>query len=230
MMYKSLSEFYTGKEWRNFRNDLILQRTDSNGILRDEHNGEPIVNSYDIILHHKQQLTLQNVNDVSVSLNPDNIMIVSHKSHNGIHNRFGYSQGRKVYVVYGAPCSGKSTWVKNNMGNSDIVADIDMIWQALTGQKYYKPNALKSNAFDLYNRLLDMIRTRQGRWDRAYIITGGAHKGQRERLISDMGAEPVFIDTDKTTCLNRLGDDEDRRNVAAEWAGYILEWFEKFQE
>ena len=74
---------------------LIHQRTKPDGVLYDELNGQPLIKAYDIIAHHKQQLTVQNVNDYSISLNPDNIMLVSMRSHNEIHKRFGYAQGRK---------------------------------------------------------------------------------------------------------------------------------------
>lgn len=231
-MWRTLAEFYTSKEWRGLREMLIHERTNkADGILYDEHNGEPLLRSYDIIAHHKKELTLQNVNDYSISLNPENIMLVSHRSHNEIHSRFGYEQGRKVYFVYGAPCSGKSTWVQQIKGNSDIVADIDLIWQAITGgSKYQKPDALKANAFQLYNAVLDMVKTRQGKWARAYVIAGGAHKGQRERTIKDLGAEPIFIDTDKETCLQRLRSDQERQAVAAQWEKFIDDWFTIYQE
>lgn len=229
MMWRTLHDFYTSKEWRTFRESLIHQRTKLDGVLYDELNGQPLIKAYDIIAHHKQQLTVQNVNDYSISLNPDNIMLVSMRSHNEIHKRFGYAQGRKVYYVYGAPCSGKSSYVESIKGNSDIIADIDLIWAAITGgQKYVKPDALKVNAFQLYSAVLDQIKTRAGKWERAYIITGGAHKGQRERQLAELGAEPIFIDTPKEVCLQRLNGDTQRD--VTQWAGYIDEWFSAFQE
>lgn len=229
-MWRTLAEFYTSKEWRAFREQLIYQRTNKDiGFVIDEYSGEPIKEAYNIIAHHKQELTMQNVNDVTVSLNPDNIMLVSMRSHNAVHARFGYSQGKKVYYIFGAPCSGKSSYVQNVKGNSDLIVDIDLIWQALTGEEYQKPKALKTNAFQLYNNLLDMVKTRQGKWERAYIIAGGAHKGQRERIIAELGAEEIFIDTDKETCLQRLENDTKRQEVKSEWRGYIDEWFTTFQ-
>lgn len=229
-MWRTLADFYTSKEWRGLREQLIHERTKADGILYDEHNGEPLLRSYDIIAHHKQELTLQNVNDYSISLNPENIMLVSHRSHNEIHARFGYLQGRKVYLVYGAPCSGKRGYVESVRGNSDLIADIDQIWQAITGKRYEKPDALKACAFGLYNALLDMIKTRQGKWARAYIIAGAAHKGQRERLLRDMGAEPIFINTDQETCLQRLHSDTELQAVSEQWEKYIDDWFKIYQE
>lgn len=232
IMWRALSDFYTSKEWRELRQQLINERTNSkDGILYDEYSGSPLLNSYDIIAHHKQEITLQNVNDFSISLNPENIMLVSHKSHNIIHSRFGYSQGRKVYYVYGAPCSGKSSWVNDVKGNSDLIIDIDLIWQALTGgRKYHKPPAIKANVFTVYNDLIDQVKTRQGKWQRAYIIACGAHKGQRERLINELGAEPIYINVDQETCVQRLHEDAERAEYREQWAEYIAEWFATYQE
>lgn len=230
-MFRTLQEFYTSKEWRAFREQLIHQRTNkADGILYDEFSGKPLLKSYDIIAHHKQQLTLQNVNDFSISLNPDNIMLISMTSHNEIHKRFGYASGRKVYFIYGAPCSGKERWVDNVKGNSDLIVNIDNIWEALTGRRYHKPDALKACVFQMHSALLDIVKTRQGKWERAYIITGGAHKGQRERQLQELGAEPIFIDADRETCLHNLQSDPERAKAAEQWATYIDEWFRLYQE
>lgn len=232
-MFNSLSQFYNSDEWRKFRAGLIHERTNkTDGVLYDEHDGKPLLKAYDIVLHHKKPLTMVNVNDFTVSLNPENIMIVSQRSHNEIHGRFGYCAQRKVYYVYGAPCSGKTTFVNNIKGNSDLVVDMDNIWQCITGgNRYEKPNALKSNAFMLRDCLYESIKTRAGKWERAYIITGGAVKGIREREIEAFGAEPIFIDTSKEECLKRLFNDEKRtQEQKKEWETFINEWFSSYTE
>ena len=182
-MFNSLPQFYNSSEWRGVRAQIIEDRTNkADGVLYCEYSGKPLVKAYDIVAHHKVPLTMENVNDYNISLNPDNIMIVSQNAHNEIHSRFGYTSERKVYLVYGAPLSGKTTFVKNVKGNSDLVVDIDNIWQALTGGKrYVKPNALKANVFAVRDCLLDMIRTRAGKWERAFIIEGGARESDRRR-------------------------------------------------
>lgn len=232
-MWQTLSQFYNSDEWRKFRAGLIHSRVNpADGVLYDEHNGKPLIKAYDIVAHHIQPLTMQNVNDYNVSLNPANIMIVSQQSHNEIHKRFGYTTERKVYYVYGAPCSGKTTFVKNTKGNSDIVVDMDSIWQCITGDaRYVKPNALKQNAFGMRDCLYDMIKKRAGKWEKAWIIAGGAVKGVREREIESFGAESIYIDTDIETCLKRLYADESRtQEQKKEWERYIREWFESYTE
>ena len=139
---------------------------------------------------------------------------------------------RKVYYVYGAPCSGKTTFVNESKGMSDLVVDIDNIWQCVTGGKRYeKPNALKTNVFAIRDMLLDQVRTRAGKWEKAWIIEGGALKGVRMRQIELLQAEDIFIDTDKQTCLKRLASDNERtQEQKKEWTGYIESWFKDYQE
>ena len=229
-MFNTLSAFYTSDIWLGFREGLIHERTNPNdGFLYDEITGEKILKKWDIVAHHKTPLTMQNVNDYSISLNPDNILLISQKTHNKEHARFGYTAQRKVYYVYGAPCSGKNTFVSSIKGNSDIVVDMDLIWSCITGgEKYKKPDALKLNAFMMLDCALDMVKKRAGRWERAFVISGGARKGERERQIQALGAEPIFIQEDRETCLYRLASAQDRD--VKQWTNYINEWFENYQE
>lgn len=234
MNFKSLTQFYTSNEWRKFRKALIAERINhKDGMLYDEWSGKPILKDSDTILHHKIELSMQNVNDRSISLNPENIMIVSMKSHNEIHNRFGgriKNYQRKVYYIYGAPLSGKSTFVKENMQRGDLVLDIDRLWVALSEQdEYIKPNELKSVVFQARQTVLDSIKMRAGSWGTAWVIEGGALIGDRMRRIEALGAEPILIDTPKEECLKRLYNDESRQHVIEEWKGYITKWFDEYQ-
>jgi len=229
-MFTSLAQFYNSQEWRQLRQTLIAERTNpDDGVLYCEHSGKPLINSFDIVAHHEKPLTLQNVNDYAISLNPENILLVSQQAHNEIHSRFGYCAQRKVYIVHGAPCSGKSSFVNNIKGNSDLVVDIDNIWEAVTGKRYYKPNALKANVFAMRDALLQTVKTRAGNWERCWIVEGLPHKAERERKADIYGAELIYIDTDEQTCLARLQTDDSRREYADEWRKYIAEYFQRYQ-
>ena len=232
-MFASLSQFYNSDKWRTFRLQLIDERTNKvDGVVYCEHCGKPIVQAYDIVAHHKKPLTMSNVNDYSISLNPANVEIVCQRSHNEIHSRFGYTAQRKVYLVYGSPCSGKTTFVNDVKGNSDLVVDMDNIWQSITGgDRYTKPPALKSIAFAIRETLYDNVKTRAGKWERAYVIAGVPFKSERERLCERLGAELIHIGTDKQTCLNRLASDQERTiEQKKEWAGYIEKYWNDYQE
>lgn len=234
MEFKSLAQFYTSADWRKFRQVVIAERINpTDNVLYDEFSGKPILKSHEIILHHKIELTMQNVNDRSISLNPANIMIVTPKSHNEIHNRFGgrlQSWQRKVYYVYGAPCSGKSSFVRENMQRGDLVLDIDSLWSALSGQpEYVKPNEIKAVVFNARNAIIDSIKTRAGNWQTAWVIEGGALLGDRMRRIDTLGAESMFVDATRDECIKRLASDEKRRAVQPQWVEYIDRWFAEYQ-
>ena len=231
-MFSSLSQFYISDKWRSFRQLIISERTNpADGNCYCEECHKIFKAGYEIIAHHKKPLTMANVNDYTVSLNPENISLVCGTCHNKIHNRFGYCSERKVYLITGAPCSGKTTFVNENKGNSDLIIDIDNIWQCITGgERYYKPNALKTNAFIIRDCLLDMVKTRTGKWERAWIIEGLPHRAERERKAALLGAEVIHIDTDEKTCLWRLANDESRILYKEEWTKYINDYFSAYQE
>ena len=217
--------FYTGRRWAQLLAFLKSERTNADGFLYCEHCGNPIVKAYDCIGHHITELTEENVDDAAIALNPDNVMLVHFRCHNEIHERFGY-QGcilKQVFIVYGAPCAGKSTFVDSAANANDLVLDIDRLWAAVrAGQcgSYEKPDALKSVVFDLRDCILQDIRTRRGKWRNAYIIGGYPLEGERERLAEQVGADKqIFIDTPQEICMQRA------EQKAPEWKGYVSDWF-----
>lgn len=229
-MFSTLSQFYTSKEWTDFRAYIIAERTNkADGLVYDEVTGKPIVKAYDIILHHKIELTLENVNDASISLNPENVQIVSFKTHNEIHNRFG-KWTRHVYLVYGCPLAGKKTYVKERAGIHDLVIDLDKIRECITNNPpYVRSGRIDDNVFAVRDCLLEQIKTRRGKWVNAFIIGGYAFKGERERFCVEYGAEEIFIECDKETAFNRLASVQDGREIK-EWTKYIDTWFERYQK
>lgn len=205
---------------------IRLERVDSEGLLICEHCHKPIVAKYDCIGHHIIELNNINVYDANIALNPENIMLVHHRCHNKIHNRLGIGK-KAVYLVYGSPLSGKSTFVRENAEAGDLIVDMDNIWQCVSGcDRYIKPNRLKTNVFDIRNMLIDSIRIRKGNWLNAWIIGGYPLISERERLIKSLGARDIFIDTSKEECVQRLYECSDRNYD--EWLIYINDWWEKF--
>lgn len=222
----TLNNFYTGKEWRGLMQAIKAERLNEQGELICAHCEKPIIKAYDCIGHHITELTEDNVNDYNISLNPDNVALVHHRCHNIIHNKLGYA-GRKVYLVYGSPLSGKGTFVRENASEGDLIIDVDNIWQCISGlERYTKPNRLKNNVFQIRDLLLDMVRTRYGKWQRAWIIGGYPLRNERERLCRTLNAQEIFIDTPKEECLRRLYENPEGRDVE-EWRGFIEEWWRK---
>ena len=226
-MYDSRATFYRSKQWQELLKRLKQERLDANGQIICEYCGKPIVKAYDIIGHHKIELDEENVNNYDISLNPDNIALVHHRCHNFIHNKLGYSV-RQVFIVYGAPLSGKTTYVNESMSAGDLIIDIDSIWQCVSGlPRYIKPLRLKAVVFKVRDALLESVKYRYGKWNNCYIIGGFPLRSERERLLKELGAREVFIEASKEECLTRLENIDDGRDQD-EWARFIAEWFDRY--
>lgn len=222
-----LSTFYQSDIWVNLTHAIRAERINDEGFNICEYCNKPIIKSYDCICHHKKYLTEDNVNDAEISLNPDNIMLVHHKCHNIIHDKLGYSK-RAIYLVYGSPLSGKSTWVENVRSEGDLIVDIDSIWECVSGcDRYIKPKRLNAIVFGIRDRLLDDIKYRRGKWVNAYIIGGYPLNSERERLCKELYAESVYIESTKDECIKRLYNSDDGRNPE-EWEKYINDWWERY--
>ena len=220
----TLENFYRSREWERFRLTIIEERTREDGFIYDEVTNRPILRMYDLILHHIEELTPENVNDYDISLNPKNIMVVSHKTHNLIHDNFNNYSRQQVFLVYGAPLSGKTTWVKNNKLDGDLIVDINNIWQSVSGDSETKNPRLKSVVFKIRDTELEAVRYRLGKWRNAYIVGGFPSRTERDRLANETGAREIYIDTERAECEERA-DIYERRE---ELRGYIADWFERF--
>ena len=231
-------QFYKSKTWEAFRRVVIEERTDADGYVHCASCNKPIIHKYDLIIHHKKELSEANVNDAMVALNPDNVECICFRCHNKEHERFGFNKSsfgrnikKHVYIVYGSPCAGKTTWVHSVASKDDLIVDLDSIWQMISiNERYEKPDALRSVVFQMRDALYDVIKYRSGKWHNAYIITGGALKGDRDRLKQRVAADDlIFIDTSQDECLKRVLNRQVSEEQQQLWLKYVLDWFDSFQ-
>lgn len=231
-------QFYKSKTWEAFRRVVIEERTDADGYVHCASCNKPIIHKYDLIIHHKKELSEANVNDAMVALNPDNVECICFRCHNKEHERFGFNKSsfgrnikKHVYIVYGSPCSGKTTWVHSVASKDDLIVDLDSIWQMISiNERYEKPDALRSVVFQMRDALYDVIKYRSGKWHNAYIITGGALKGDRDRLKQRVAADDlIYIDTSQDECLKRVLNRQVSEEQQQLWLKYVLDWFDSFQ-
>lgn len=245
--YKSTYEFYRSEDWANCKEQVLHQRIKADGSIVCEHCGQIITkgfnpsannNSGAIVFHHTTFLNNYNVNDASVSINPDKIQIVHWRCHNEIHQRFGFSGTnnqveKKVYLITGASCSGKTTYVRERIEANDVVVDIDDIWQMVSGQdRYIKPNALKPIVFKLRDELKELISRGTGTWRNAFIIESLPSKQDRDREANKYKAfnvEVITMDVSMDQCLLRLNTDPQGRDIKA-YEGYIKDYYERYKE
>ena len=239
MNYTSLASFYASREWEACKAQVLNMRM-RDGAIYCEHCGEPILKSFNardrnnagaMVFHHKTILTTANMNNADISINPQRIAILHWSCHNEVHARFSGQNTQpeqKVYIITGAPCSGKTTFALERMQAGDALVDIDDIWQQISGQpRYIKPTSVKPLVFATRDAQEEQIRMRAGTWRNAFIIRSLPLAMDRKRFAERMGAEVITIETPKEECLERLRSNPNGRNIL-EYEGYINDYFMKY--
>ena len=216
--------FYNSKAWKDLRQQLIIEA----GYKCSKCGKSYLLEPWQLVGHHKMELTPENVDNVSIALNKDNIEVICKRCHDMVHNRYGFNGQRKVYLVYGAPCSGKTTFVTQVAERGDLIVDINEISHAISGCVLYdKPEKLNRQVYAIRDLLIDHIKTRSGQWSTAFLIGGYPHKLQRENLAIKLNAELVFIAVSKEEA--KLRAKIDRQNLFKQYEIYIEKYFSEFQ-
>ncbi len=131
----------------------------------------------------------------------------------------------RVKLVYGCPCSGKTTYVRDRVGQKDVVYDYDTIAAALRLGSDHPTHAGVSGkaALDLRQSIADLMAGRRNVQNFWYVCTWPTDTvmGILEEF-SDI--EKIFIDETKKTCLERMENDETRTDKDA-WREVINGWF-----
>ena len=205
-------------------------------------------------VHHKIFLTPENINDTNISLDHENLQLLCRKCHNATHEK-AYAMHRKnlqknpmtsgglcwdesgnlvenknVYIVWGAPASGKTTYVREHKGKYDIVIDLDYIASALSMRDDVQDK--NSDAFfialDVRNLLYDLIAERKYNFDKVWIVTMLPERDKRIRLQQKLKAELIYINATKEECLFRARIDETRADKQTQYK-IIEDYFSKLE-
>ncbi len=190
-----------------------------------------IFNISDLRPHHKIELTIENITDTTITLNPANIEVICHDCHNQVHQRFnGNFIKHEVFIVHGSPLAGKTSYVEQVATRNDLIVDLDKLHTAIAlCTKYTKPDPTKQLAFAMRDLLIDRIRTRQGKWFNAYVIGTYPERYDRERLEKELQAELIHINTPQTECLSRCNSIESTV-IREQVSGWIKEYWRRFTE
>ena len=218
-----LQRFYGSKRWHDLRTVLIIQRHGICARCGKDFSSD----TSQLIAHHKEHLTDETLKDPEVAVNPDNVEIVCAKCHAHYHPEKGFTKRKQVFIVYGPPMSGKTTYVRENMDPGDLVVDLDALTSAVTlSPLYEKHDSIKRTVFSIRDFLYDQIRIRSGDWQTAWVIAGLPRKNERDRLASRLGASLVLVEATEEECHARLLDTDDGRYP--EWDTYITQWFKDY--
>ena len=108
-----------------------------------------------------------------------------------------------IHVVIGAPCAGKSTYVRENAKSGDVIVDFDAIARALGANGHLPDGDIKQAAFEARKSVIDYcIKSDCEAW----IIHTSPTDEQRE-AYEKANAFFIELDTDMETCLQRARDD-----------------------
>lgn len=126
-----------------------------------------------------------------------------------------------VYLIYGSPCSGKTTYIKEHIKQGDIVCDVDNLYSAISlNEPHNSEIYAEETASELYDYMLDIIRERKGHWKNAFVVTLANTDEQVQKMKERIKADKcVFIDTPMEECLKRAQE----RPFYFPWI--IEEWF-----
>lgn len=133
----------------------------------------------------------------------------------------------KIKIVFGSPCSGKTTYCKENLKENDIVYDYDELSNALTyGKEHEIERTVTHNIIDFRMQILNRIKT-DDKVDTLYFITSNNPNEVIER-IGDVEYEIIDMKTTFDECLKNLDKDEKRKDKE-KWKERIENWFKEFR-
>lgn len=244
--------FYKSPAWQKARGAYIDEREAVDGGLCELCQEEPGTE-----VHHKIFLRPENIDDENITLNPENFMLLCFDCHQREHEAArkiamlnakqregkrgvlingsyyydddGNIQPFRVYVVWGAPGSGKSTYVREHIQSGDIVIDLDLIGRALSlADKTDVPRNVERIAYDIRDYLYTRIADRTIDAKRVWVIAGLPKREHRQQVASLLNAELVFIEASFTDCYSRILHDSERKDKALQLA-IIEKWFRDYE-
>ena len=224
MAEKWAKQLYNSKDWQKLRVRLLMEVQYKCSACGESYVLEPS----QLVCHHKQELTTANVNNPEIALNPSNIEVICKRCHDIKHKRYGYNGKQDVYIVYGAPCSGKTTYVQQICDRGDLIVDINEINHAISGCSMYdNPERIKRQVYTIRDVLIEQIKMRTGNWQNAYVVGGYPRKLEREQLAEKLRAELIYCDVTKDEAKQRALIS--RGLLVEQYFEYIERYFEMYQ-
>ena len=241
--------FYNSKTWQACRDNYIAHRRMIDGGMCEACHinlGEE--------LHHKKFLNPGNIHDSDYTVKSENLIWLCKDCHfkehrdaivkgferkrnakilnNGVYiDDNGQVQPMRVYIVYGAPCSGKTEYVKKYMNKTDLVVDLDAIRTAITySDRNTESNNLLALALTIRDAIYRLISERDEKIDckNVWIVSTLPRREEREELANKLRAELVYIPATYEECIERAKADDNRSQKDLQ-ISIINGWFEHYE-
>jgi len=137
------------------------------------------------------------------------------------------ADGMKVKLLYGPPCGGKTTHIRENAEKQDAVWDSDLVILACSNIGLHTTEKLKisSTVYYLRKKFVEDLARRDCvdtlwfacRYPTDYVMS----------ILDGLDIEKIPMVPDKETCYKRLEND-DTRPDKDEWKAVIDSWYEEF--
>lgn len=140
-----------------------------------------------------------------------------------------YVGTKKVFLVTGAPGSGKTHYVKARIKPDDIALDMDYLTSALAldDSLYGDRKPQLDIALAVREAVLSQVENRAGQWQNAYIITTEKNAWKLEQLAKRLNAEVIPMQATESECVDRIKNDARRTAVADLHTELVRKWFQK---
>lgn len=134
---------------------------------------------------------------------------------------------QSVEIVYGAPCSGKSTYVREHAMEGDLFYDYDALVRAMTTEdkRGTEKTVAHEVAIGVRGLMINKLADEKCAAKRAYIITRWPTDNLREQLAG-MDVVEHRMEASREECLSRLESDDTRTDKVA-WRDIINRWFDE---
>lgn len=212
---------YVDKKWEKKR-EVILRRDDYKCIECARRNKTTSAT----MVHHVNPADCY----PELFLENNNLISLCDSCHNKMHNRKYKTLstlGRKYQALYyrkrdfkemteivfvvGAPCSGKSTYVKEHIKDNDIVFDYDKLAKAMTNGDNHNNNPFVRKYLHEFRKTFLRLLEGETDFDTAYIITTRLSEYYYDYLLYN--PKIVKMNTSKNECLRRLYTNPDGRDI-----------------
>lgn len=170
--------------------------------------------------------------DNSTHYNLDNLVCVCKKCHRKIEGKnkqelIKYLNvldstnklNAKIVIVYGPPCSGKTTYVRENMCEGDVVIDIDYIKSAILFTDIH--DDISRESIEYLFKIREFILKNPKKDSKIWLITT-----RKEYGLDDYykGLEIINLTKSKDEIYSMIENDDSRKNKS-KWKNIVDNWF-----